>query len=118
MKPELSYPIRSVTIPACDQHEGYYKTTVRLYWVCPKCHHPRGDVRFVLSFDGSLRMSVYGWTNPCGHIDKYFDVRQEAKDNLLNLTCTEKFPNGNQDPEVPAGEPAAETQERNQYTNV
>jgi hypothetical protein len=85
MKRELIYPMKSVIIPAFDNHQGIYKLTVKLYWICPRCEGLRGDVHQVLSYDGSLRMSVDGWINPCGHIDKYIDVRREAKENLLNF---------------------------------
>ena len=76
--------IENVTIPATDQHEGVYKVTVCLRWVCPVCGEPRGEPHPVLSYDGSLRMIVHGWFNPCGHVDKYELVRNEAIKNGLN----------------------------------
>lgn len=71
---------RTVTIPACVEHHGLYKIEVELDWVCPKCGGPRGEVFKTLSYDGSLRMTVDGWHNPCGHIDKYSEVREEVFD--------------------------------------
>jgi hypothetical protein len=76
--------IRLVVIPACDEHEGYCKTEVRLNWVCPVCGGPRGIIKTALSYDGSRRICVDGWTNNCGHVDKYPMVRKEAKENGLN----------------------------------
>lgn len=70
---------KTVTIPATDQHEGYYKTTITLNWVCPICGGPRGEPHPVRSYDGSLFMCVDGWNNPCGHVDKYADCRREAQ---------------------------------------
>lgn len=69
---------RTVTIPAKDQHEGIYVVVVTLPWVCPVCGGPRGEPGPVCSYDGSLRMTVDGWRNECGHIDKYSTVRKEA----------------------------------------
>ena len=69
---------QKVTIPACENHNGIHSITVELNWVCPKCGQPRGEVKKGLSYDGSMRLSVNTWENPCGHIDKYSDVRNEA----------------------------------------
>lgn len=69
---------RTVIIPATDQHEGIYRATVTLNWVCPVCGEPRGEPRPAVSYDGSLRLLCDGWSNPCGHVDKYADVRREA----------------------------------------
>lgn len=69
---------RTVTIPACDAHEGIYVMRVTLAWVCPVCGGPRGDVIPAVSYDGSRRLACDGWVNDCGHIDKYFAVRLEA----------------------------------------
>ena len=80
----MSGEIKTVTIPALAQHEGYYKTAVRLYWTCPQCGGPRGDIFSTLSYDGSRRLGCDGWKNPCGHVDGYSDVRGEAKNNGLN----------------------------------
>lgn len=66
---------RQVTIPACVEHEGIYSITALLPWVCLECGGPRGEPSKVLSYDGSRRMVVDGWTNPCGHVEKYSDVR-------------------------------------------
>lgn len=79
-----SVPVRTVTIPARDEHEGIYSRNVRLAWRCPVCGGERGEVREALSYDGSRRLHVSGWTNACGHIDKYADVRKEADANGLN----------------------------------
>lgn len=69
---------KAVTIPACAEHEGRYTVTVRLKWICPVCGGPRGEVHPVRSYDGSLYMTCGGWDNPCGHVDKYSDVRKES----------------------------------------
>lgn len=77
-------PVRTVTIPARAEHEGIYSRTVRLVWRCPVCGGARGDIHEALSYDGSRRLHVDGWTNACGHVDKYADVRKEADANGLN----------------------------------
>lgn len=76
--------IKEVYIPACDEHEGVYGMVVKLYWVCPVCGGPRGEVKNVRSYDGSRILYCNGWSNPCGHIDKYYMVREEARNNGLN----------------------------------
>lgn len=86
---------RTVLIPACVQHEGIYSILVKVQWVCPVCGGPRGEPFNILSYDGSLRMQVQGWTNPCGHVDKYGDVRREA----LSLISDELKSNGIDQPE-------------------
>ena len=77
--------VRTVIVPACNMHEGIYQRHVKLSWVCPECGAPRGEPSKVLSYDGSRRMSVDGWENSCGHVDKYSSVRREADSNGLNL---------------------------------
>ena len=67
-----------MTSPACAQHEGMFTRTVTLAWRCPVCGEARGVVTKGLSFDGSQRLVVDTWLNPCGHVDKYEAVRQEA----------------------------------------
>jgi hypothetical protein len=76
--------IKSVIIPAQEQHAGMFIWAVRLDWVCPVCGGPRGELFQTLSYDGSRRLNCSGWVNDCGHIDKYNDVRAEALANGLN----------------------------------
>jgi len=70
---------RSVLIPACDNHEGFRQVRISLEWTCPICEGPRGEPHPVRSYDGSMNMMVDGWTNPCGHVDKYDACRKEAQ---------------------------------------
>ena len=77
-------PIKTVCIPSCANHAGLYAVNVKLYWICPICGKPRGEPALALSYDGGLYLSVDHWTNPCGHIDYYADVRKEAAQNGLN----------------------------------
>jgi hypothetical protein len=80
----MNTAINTVTIPSCDAHEGFYRYSVRLYWVCPVCGEPRGEIFDALSYDGSRRLPCHSWNNPCGHQDKYFRLRDEAAKNGLN----------------------------------
>ncbi len=66
-----------VTIPSREQHEGYYSMTIEISDNCPVCGGKRGETFETLSFDGSRRLGVSGWHNPCGHIDLYSKVREE-----------------------------------------
>lgn len=87
-----------VTIPAIKNHGGYfgYAITVRISNFCPICKGRRGEPFNAISFDGSRRLYVDGWKNPCGHVDFYSDVRKEAvkmiinkniRTNLMNRKC-------------------------------
>lgn len=71
-------PVREVTIPASDMHDGFHSARVKLLWRCPRCDGPRGEPFPTVSYDGSRRLSCDGWRNPCGHVDIYRDVRREA----------------------------------------
>lgn len=81
--------VKEVCIPACNKHEGCKSVKVKLRWICPICGQPRGDIKNVRSYDGSLILFCNGWDNPCGHIDKYDALRKEAADNGLNSLYTE-----------------------------
>ena len=78
----------TVTIPACEQHEGIFKMTVTISDYCPKCGKKRGvnTIHKGFSYDGSRRLTVDCWTNPCGHVDKYSEVREEVKQNVKKET--------------------------------
>lgn len=67
---------RIVTIPAREEHEGFYQVDVVLPWTCMVCGGPRGEPAPVRSYDGSRWMMVDGWTNPCGHVEKYSAIRK------------------------------------------
>ena len=73
---------RSVYIPACAEHNGVSGVVVTLNWTCPVCGGPRGEVVDARSYDGSRILFCQGWTNPCGHVDKYDAVREEAAETL------------------------------------
>ena len=68
----------TVTIPACAEHWGVYSVTVEISDLCPVCGGPRGKKFKGFSYDGSKRLLCDLWKNPCGHVDKYSAVRQEA----------------------------------------
>lgn len=78
--------VRTVTIPAMDNHGDFIhnRITVRLYWRCPVCGNPRGEPYSGFSFDGSRRLNVDTWRNPCGHHTGYAAIRKEAQTNGLN----------------------------------
>lgn len=87
--PRRSANTKEVCIPACFEHEGYKTVKVKLYWFCPVCGKRRGKIKTVKSYDGSLCLFCDGWENPCGHVDKYDAVRDEAASNGLNPHYTE-----------------------------
>jgi hypothetical protein len=69
--------VRTVYIPSETEHAGVYGMFVTIKWECPVCGSPRGEPYKIFSYDGSRRLYVDGWTNPCGHIDKYKSVKEE-----------------------------------------
>lgn len=73
------HPIQTVRIPGSRDHRGHHLITVTLAWVCPVCGGPRGQVVRAISYDGSRQLACDGWTNPCGHVDLYAAVRNEAQ---------------------------------------
>lgn len=68
-----------VTIPSCEEHAGIHISSYKISNLCPICGSKRGNPFGTHSFDGSRRMNVDGWKNPCGHIDSYSSVRKEGK---------------------------------------
>jgi hypothetical protein len=80
----LQLVLKTVTIPACVEHDGILSRQVVLKWECPICGQPRGEVQDGRSYDGSRILYCHTWVNPCGHVDKYSDVRKEANENLYN----------------------------------
>lgn len=71
----------TVRIPSCENHDGCPLAVIKIEIsnFCPKCGGPRGvgTIHSVRSYDGSRWLECDGWTNPCGHVDKYNDVREE-----------------------------------------
>ncbi len=68
---------QTITIPACQQHEGSPSNllTIEVEWNCLICGAERGEPFETQSFDGSRRLNVTGWANPCGHVETYTEVR-------------------------------------------
>lgn len=66
-----------ITIPACQEHQGIFSMIAEISDFCPVCGEKRGEPKPGLSFDGSRRLDVDIWNNPCGHVDYYNKVREE-----------------------------------------
>ncbi len=67
-----------VEIPLVTEHEGIWSAKYEISDKCPICGGPRGEIFRGLSYDGSRRLGVDCWKNPCGHVDKYDDIRKEG----------------------------------------
>ena len=80
---------RTVTIPACAEHDGVYSMTVTLPWKCIYCGAQRGEPYPTLSYDGSRRLHVDGWENECGHVEKYGAIRAWLKENTTEKESAE-----------------------------
>jgi len=76
--------LETVIIPATPEHGGIASLQVTLQWVCPVCGQERGKPQQTRSYDGSRILYCDGWANPCGHVDKYEAVKEEAKNNGMN----------------------------------
>lgn len=69
-----------VTIPSVTEHAGMHISTYKIADTCPVCGQQRGKIFGTHSYDGSRRLNVDGWKNPCGHVDKYSAVREEGEE--------------------------------------
>lgn len=67
--------LRTVTIPSQTDHNGTDAISVTLPWRCIHCNGPRGEPQPGISYDGSRRLSVDTWINPCGHTEMYHEIR-------------------------------------------
>lgn len=72
---EISAPERTITIPSMIEHEGIFAMTIRVLWTCLICGAERGEPFATTSYDGSRRLGVDGWRNPCGHLETYHMIR-------------------------------------------
>lgn len=75
---------KTVIVPAVPEHAGFLAKVITLEWKCPVCGKPRGEPFESISWDGSKRLTVLAWNNPCGHVDKYQSCIVEAEQNGLN----------------------------------
>ncbi len=66
---------REIVIPGSVEHCGLHSMRVRVPWVCLHCGGPRGEPTAGLSYDGSRRLNVDTWQNPCGHVETYSAIR-------------------------------------------
>lgn len=46
---------------------------------CPQCGGPRGEPQGLNQHEDGIWYRVQIWDNPCGHVDSYRKVVQEAK---------------------------------------
>ncbi|MCP1647255.1 hypothetical protein J2T49_001770 [Pseudomonas nitroreducens] len=75
---------RTVTIPACTEHNGLHAMTITVPWYCRVCGEPRGEPIAGISFDGSRQLHVHTWRNPCGHVEKYNEIRMDFQGHAEN----------------------------------
>lgn len=75
-----------VTITRIDDHkfEQSNLVTVMISDRCPKCGKKRGKPGpAVIRGNGKILVGLTAWENPCGHVDSYADVREEA--GIINI---------------------------------
>lgn len=93
--------IQAVKIPDRLNHQGKYSIIVKLEWICPTHKTPRGTPYIGESSDGFsfAPLQVSRWVNPCGCVETYTTIREEAAKNGLNgWTCKKCGSNFNQKP--------------------
>lgn len=78
-KPRRSRRKKIVIVPQVAHHRGKLAAEVTVPWVCPVCNGPRGEPYLTSSIDGKFRLDCHGWSNPCGHLDPYAQVVEEAE---------------------------------------
>jgi hypothetical protein len=54
--------------------------TITIDAACPRCGGPRGVPTNLNQCDDGANYSVDVWTNPCGHLDVYANVVDEARE--------------------------------------
>lgn len=55
--------------------------SVTVDWFCPVCGGPRGEPRGHNFHEDGEWFFCHQWVNPCGHVDLYPQVAEEAKAN-------------------------------------
>jgi hypothetical protein len=77
----------TITIPARVEHDGCHAVALTVPWACIHCGAPRGEPFLTESWDGSRRLPVHGWRNPCGHPELYSDVRAHYAANFAGAAA-------------------------------
>ncbi|MDH5436190.1 MAG: hypothetical protein OEX83_05465 [Gammaproteobacteria bacterium] len=83
---------KSVRIPIFNASEIVAVSMVEIFEFCPVCKGPRGQVMTRLFWEEQKVFECDGWQNPCGHIDNYDQVKNEARqisayNDLMNKVC-------------------------------
>lgn len=78
-------PRVKITVPARTDHKGKDSIEIEVRWFCPECGGQRGEIydAVSISMDKNGRfgkpLDCHGWNNPCGHIDDYPSLIEEAE---------------------------------------
>lgn len=83
------FEFMQVLIPKISEHGGYagHAMVMEIHAFCPVCGVKRGKPEPGISWDGSRRLYVDTWTNDCGHLDTYAEVREEGR-RLIEKTIS------------------------------
>lgn len=71
---------RMDTLYGQPRFPGVIRRTVEINDKCPSCGGPRGKPQKARYHEWGEFYYVDNWTNPCGHLDRYSDVLQEARE--------------------------------------
>ncbi len=68
------------TVTVMDRSQPWYPkaVAVTVEWTCPKCGGPRGEPHGHNQGEDGEWFHVHVWENPCGHMDYYGVVLEEA----------------------------------------
>jgi hypothetical protein len=65
--------------PEDNYHYGPYLKRITISAFCPKCGQRRGEPVLRPYYEDGESYDVHNWTNPCGHLDLYAEVIEEAE---------------------------------------
>jgi hypothetical protein len=60
---------------------------VTVAWICPICGGPRGEPQDFPFYENDQALSCDRWQNPCGHVDLYPALLEEAETNIITPEC-------------------------------
>lgn len=79
--------VKTLHVPACNEHNGMYSIKVKVVWECKVCGCKLPNTFKDKSYDGSrilYNMDAWDKCHSCNHVDTYEDIRKIAANNGLN----------------------------------
>ncbi|PGO60653.1 hypothetical protein [Priestia megaterium] len=57
--------------------------TAKVLWKCPTCGEPMGEPKGKNFYEDGDSYFCHTWTNPCGHVAPYDEVKMKAEDGYV-----------------------------------